>query len=848
MQLIRMTAGYVVMINGGGCRMRGQTARVIGVRGKFLRVGWTPALVGMLLASTALHGALAAPVETGAASVQVAQQGRTVTFAIAAGPLPGVLAAYGQATGFQLLYPSEIAQGVSSPGVTGTLAPKDALARLLAGTGLIARFVDPETVTLEKLPVQTGGAAVLDPVTVQGALSRDPGRSEDTGSYAGGVSSSATKLDLTPRETPQSVSVMTRQRMDDQGLNEIRDVLEQTVGVTRMQRGAMGSDGNEVFSRGFVVSNYQVNGIPRSTVYGFDDSLSDMAVFDRVEVVRGASGLLNGVGEPSASVNLVRKRPTSAVQGYAEAQVGSWNRRRGEADLSGPLTENGRLRGRIVGAYQDNDSFIDRLEERKRVLYGVLEADVTEDTTWTVGVEYQKHRSDHASNAGFPLFYADGTKTDLPRSYNSGANWAYHMHNNLTVFSELKHRFGDGWTATLNLEHNKRDYDSLLGFGTGGSLNRDGTGMSVWAGRWLSSLQQTTVSADVNGGFDLLGRRHDLMAGVSGYYAKRDGVDHPLWFIDGYDPSISNYFTWNGNIARPTLNPTGWSQTDERQMAAYAATRLRPTDALSIILGSRISRWEQIEESHPNGAEGTYSKRSENGVLTPYAGVVLDLTDIWSVYASYTSIFKPQDYKDASGRSLDPLDGDAYEAGVKAEFFGGALNASAAVFLIKQNNLGEVDPGRFTPSGAQAYRAVKGAESRGFEMEVGGEVLTGWQIGGGYSHSSVKNADGQRLMTYVPRDSFKLFTTYRLPGAWNRLTVGGNVKWEGDVYTGTGTERYDREGYAVVDLMARYEITDKVSATLNVNNLLDKKYMSSIDVSGYYGEPRNVLLSLRATW
>ena len=212
MQLIRMTAGYVVMINGGGCRMRGQTARVIGVRGKFLRVGWTPALVGMLLASTALHGALAAPVETGAASVQVAQQGRTVTFAIAAGPLPGVLAAYGQATGFQLLYPSEIAQGVSSPGVTGTLAPKDALARLLAGTGLIARFVDPETVTLEKLPVQTGGAAVLDPVTVQGALSRDPGRSEDTGSYAGGVSSSATKLDLTPRETPQSVSVMTRQR------------------------------------------------------------------------------------------------------------------------------------------------------------------------------------------------------------------------------------------------------------------------------------------------------------------------------------------------------------------------------------------------------------------------------------------------------------------------------------------------------------------------------------------------------------------------------------------------------------------------------------------------------------
>ncbi|MGY0830412.1 TonB-dependent siderophore receptor [Azospirillum argentinense] len=836
------------MIDVGGRLLRGQTARGNKVWGNKVRTGWAPALLGMLLASTALHGAMAAPMTTGEAPVQVAQQGRTVSFAIAAGPLPGVLAAYGQATGFQVLYPSDIAQGVSSPGVTGTLAPQDALIRLLAGTGLIARFVDPDTVTLEKLPAQTGSAAVLEPVTVQGGISRDPGRSEGTGSYTTGSTDSATKMNLTPRETPQSVSVMTRQRMDDQGLNEIRDVLDQTVGVSRMQRGAMGSDGDEVFARGFPVTNYQVNGIPRSTVYGFDDSISDTAVFDRIEVVRGATGLLNGVGEPSASVNLVRKRPTPTLQGYAEGQIGSWNRYRGEADLSGPLTENGRLRGRIVGAYQDNDSFIDRLHGRKKVLYGILEADVTEDTTWTVGVEYQKHRSDDASNSGFPLFYADGTKTNFSRSYNSGARWAYHMHDNLTVFSELKHRFGDGWTATLNVERNNREYDSLLGFGTRGSLNRDGTGMGIWPGRWNSDLEQTSVSADLNGGFDLFGRRHDLMAGVSGYYAKREGLDHPLWTIPGYDPSIPNYFTWNGNIARPTLTPTGRSQTDERQVAAYAATRLRPTDALSVILGSRISRWQQIEKSSPNAGAGSYSKRSENGVLTPYAGVVLDLTDIWSVYASYTSIFKPQNYKDVSGQSLDPLDGNAYEAGVKAEFFGGALNASAAVFLIQQDNLGEADPGRFAPDGTQAYRAVKGAESKGFELEVAGEVMAGWQVGGGYSHTSIKNADGQRMMTYVPRDTFKLFTTYRLPGAWDRVTVGGNVKWEGDVYTGTGARRYDRDGYAVVDLMTRYQITDKVSATLNLNNLFDKKYLSSVQNYGYYGEPRNVLLSLRATW
>ncbi|MGF7178221.1 TonB-dependent siderophore receptor [Azospirillum doebereinerae] len=811
------------------------------------RSQWRPALSAVLLTTTML---CAVPATVSAAqpadSQPVAQAAGTVSFAIPAGPLSGALAAFGQASGLQILYAAEMARGVASPGVTGTLTHREALIRLLSGTGLTARFVDGGTVTLEK-PV-AAGATVLDPVTVQGSSSRDAGRTEGTGSYAASTTASATKLTLTPRETPQSVSVMTRQRMEDQGLNEIRDVLDQTVGVTRMQSGALGSDGSEIYARGFEVKNFQVNGTPRSTVYGFGDSISDMAVFDRVEVVRGASGLMNGVGDPSASVNLVRKRPTSTVQGTIEGQVGSWDRYRGEADLSGPLVENGRLRGRVVGAYQDNDTFIDRLHERKKVLYGVLEADLTEDTTWTVGVEYQKHKSDEASRAGFPLFYADGTKTDFSRSYNSGANWAYFMHDNLTVFSELKHRFGDGWTATLNVEHSNREYDGLMGYGVRGSLNRDGTGMGIWPGRWNSNLQQTSVSADVTGPFELFGRRHEVMAGVSGYYAKRSGLDYPLWYLTGYNYNIPNYFTWNGNIAQPTLNPTGWSQTNERQMAAYAATRLKPTDDLSVILGSRVSRWEQSEETHANGVAGTFKKRSKNGVVTPYAGAVYDLSDIWSVYGSYTSIFKPQDYKDVSGQTLDPIDGDAYEAGVKAEFFGGRMNASAAVFLIQQDNLAVIDTGRFTPDGGQAYKAAKGAKSKGFELEVSGEVLEGWQIGGGYSHTKVKDASGQQLLTYVPKDSFKLFTTYRLPGALDRLTLGGNVKWDGGIHNGTGRTRYEQDGYAVVDLMARYQVTEKVAATLNLNNLFDKKYLTSIQNNGYYGEPRNVLLSLKASW
>lgn len=814
------------------------------------RGGWPGrALAGVLLATVAVP-ALAA--ETGGRIVVAQQTGNTAAFAIAGGPLPGALAAFGQVTGLQVLYPSGLAQGVTSAGVTGTMTPREALNRLLAGTGLTARFVDAGTVTLEKAAVQGAaqGTEVLDPVTVEGAGGgTDRGRSEGTGSYApAGPSATATKLPLMVRETPQSVSVMTRQRMDDQGLTEIKDVLGQTVGVTLAESGALGTDGKSVYARGFAISNYQVNGVPRSTLYGFGDSIADMAVFDRVEVVRGATGLLNGVGDPSAAVNLVRKRPTAGFSGHAEAQVGSWNRTRVEGDVSGPLTADGRVRGRLVGARQESDSFIDRLHQRKNVLYGVIEADITPDTLLTAGLEYQKHTSSHASRAGFPLFYTDGGKTALPRSHNSAANWAYFMHDNLTAFTEVKHSFAGGWTAAFNVEHMRREYDGVLGYGARGALNRDGTGMGIWPGRWNSQLQQTSLGLDVNGPFELFGRQHEVMAGVSGSYAQRSGPDYPLWYLSGYDPSITNYFTWAGAIAEPVLTPIGSSQTIERQMAGYLATRLKPVDGLSVILGGRLSRWQEQTASRPYGAAATATARAENGVFTPYAGIVYDLTDVWSVYGSYTSIFKPQDNKDVAGASLDPLTGNAYEAGVKAEFLGGRLTGSAAVFLIEQDNLAETDPGRFTPDGAQAYRAVKGARSRGAEIELSGEVMAGWQVGGGIGHTVIRKASGERMMTELPKDTVKLFTTYRLPGRWDRLTVGANVRWQGAMFSGSGAREYRQDGFAVADLMARYQVTEAVAATLNVNNVFDKRYLTNISSYGYYGEPFNMLLSVRASW
>ena len=160
---------------------------------------------------------------------------------------------------------------------------------------------------------------------------------EGTGSYTTGSVNTATGLRLSARETPQSVSVVTRQQIEDQNLNDVAQVLEQTPGVVVDSMGPAGSDANHIYVRGFEVGSIQVDGINRPDTFGFRDDLSDMVSYDRVEVVRGATGLMSGTGDPGATVNLIRKAPTKTFGGSAYATYGSWDKRRLGADLNLPL-------------------------------------------------------------------------------------------------------------------------------------------------------------------------------------------------------------------------------------------------------------------------------------------------------------------------------------------------------------------------------------------------------------------------------------------------------------------------------------------------------------------------------
>ena len=236
----------------------------------------------------------------------------------------------------------------------------------------------------------------------------------------------------------------------------------------------------------------------------------------------------------------------------------------------------------------------------------------------------------------------------------------------------------------------------------------------------------------------------------------------------------------------------------------------------------------------------------------PYAGLLYDINDTYTAYVSYTEIFNPQAYQDRNGEWLPPLEGKAYEAGIKAEFLDGMLNASAAVFQIDQDNVAQTDTGYMVPGTPdQAYYAAQGTRSRGYELELTGRITEAWNIAGGLSHWTARDGNGNAIQTNQPRTLVRVFTTYRLPGQFNKLTIGGGVNWQSKIYTiasgPNGDEAVSQGSYALANLMARYQFNRNLSAQLNVNNLFDKKYYSQIGFynQGAWGAGRTAMLTMR---
>ncbi|MNV07693.1 Ferripyoverdine receptor precursor [compost metagenome] len=708
----------------------------------------------------------------------------------------------------------------------------------------------------EKNSARDDGVLQLGATTISGqALGAT---TEGTHSYTTGSTSTATGLPLSIRETPQSVTVITRQQMDDRGVQSIGDALRNTPGISTQK---YDSDRTEFSARGFAITNFQYDGvnIPYDGVYGENPNNGDDASsLDRIEIVKGATGLMTGSGDPSATVNLIRKKPTKEFKASISGTVGYWDAYRSVGDISGSLNDSGSVRGRFVGAYSDKNSYQDHYSQKKDLFYGILEADLTPDTLLTFGVDKSSTTPRGSSWTGNPVYFSDGGRTDFPRHFNPGADWSRRDFDDITYFASLEQALANDWKFKASVDQKTTDHDTRLASASGGNPDRaTGEGMFLYWGRWEGHRVQNTADVNVTGPFTLGGREHELVAGFMASHSRQTGATYDTSAFELVPGSI---YDWNGDLPEQNFPKNGKYERTQSQNGLYLATRLHATDDLSIILGSRLSTFKYNEDYsyYPGaGLDDTHASYKEHGVVTPYAGVVYDLDDTYSAYASYTSIYQPQTYKDANGSTLAPVEGASYEAGLKAAYFDGRLNASLAFFRIEQDNLAEsIGTNPVTNEGI--YKAIDGATTKGVELELAGEAAEGWNLSAGYTYARTRDADEQRifgfpLATSKPEHVVRTFTTYRLPGALDQVTIGGGISWQsafyGKIYSPTtgGDTRIKQGGYTLVDLMSRYQFNENLSFTVNANNVFDKRYLTGLGNfdTTYYGEPRNVMLTTK---
>lgn len=681
--------------------------------------------------------------------------------------------------------------------------------------------------------------AAEDTLIVEGSSQPEADNSQQD--YSVKTTTTGTKLLLVPRDIPQSVSVISQQRMQDQKLESIGQVLSNTTGVSAQ---VQDSDRTVFYSRGFFVSNYAYDDLPTSIseVWNFGDTATDTAIYDRIEVVRGATGLMSGSGNPSAYVNMVRKHADSReFKGNASASYGSWDKQRYVLDLQAPLIDSGNLRGRVIAGYQDNDSWVDNYHYRKKFLYSVVDADLTDSTTLSLGYEYQESNTEDPTWGGLPTWYSNGSKTHFNRSDTVAPNWAYSDKDSKKVFANFTQRFDNGWEAHLNGMHTETHFDTKMMYMYGYPDKETGEGMVGYGGWNRGERKQDAIDAFLRGGYDLFGRQHQVMFGGS-LSRQKNHYDNSLPSAGVVE--IGSFNNWNSNIADPQW--TDWklySKDDIRQSSAYASTRISLADPLHLILGARYTRYNI--KYNPAGAPQTRLESTKDDV-TPYAGLVYDIDETWSAYASYTSIFQPQDKRDASGRYLDPTTGKSYEAGIKADWFDTRLTTSLAIFRIEQDNVAN-NTYTYLPSGESIYESKDGVVSKGVEFELNGALTDNWQLTFGATRYVAEDKNGEAVSSDQPRTTMKLFTRYQLP-MLPELAIGGGVNWQSKIWNsvsgGPNGRDYIAQGsYGLVSLFSRYQVSKNFSLQANVNNLFNKEYYDYVGSYLVYGAPLNFSLS-----
>lgn len=659
---------------------------------------------------------------------------------------------------------------------------------------------------------------------------------EGAGSY-NAARTTIGKLPLQLKEVPQSITVITRDQLDDQQTTTLESALKGVTGVNVIRYDASGYY-NEFYARGFASDSYQIDNV--SLVSDANGIYTDLAVYDRIEVLRGPAGLYSGAGVPGVTVNLARKRALPTLQANAAVTIGRWSNRRVEADLTGPLIESGRIRGRLVAVDQRNDTFMRNVSGSKQMAYGSVEADVSDSTTLSLGAVWQD--VDSILSRGLPT-WSDGTLIPIPRSAMPVLSWNRQRLVTHDYFAQLEHRTRGEGRLNLTVRRSQRSNDAQ--FTDPSPPQADGWMTNLRSSAFARQDEDTTADLFFTTPVAWGARTHNLLVGLD--WRSADAQTHyapypgPLTgALNLFDPDAhalpEPVFDRNTNISRTKLYTRG----------VYGQFRFKASDALTLVGGARWTWWQSAGISW--GSNESYGVRSR---FTPFAAALYELTPRLSAYTSYSEIFRAQSELTAQGEHIGPRTGAQVELGLKGDTAGKALQYSVALFRILERNRAQTDllNEGFSVAGGRV-------RSQGLETQVQGRLGSQWQLMAGYAYTATRylqdaELSGQTFNTLTPRHNLNLWTRYDLPaGALSGLDLGAGLRAVSKFSSGTGSTVVRAPGFVLVSLRAGYQINRNLALALNVNNLFDKTYWEKVSYPGrqnFYGEPRNVMLSLRAS-
>jgi outer membrane receptor for ferric coprogen and ferric-rhodotorulic acid len=791
---------------------------------------------------------------------------QAVTYRFDLGPqaLADSLRALGQQTSKNIVFDPVLVDGLKAPTLHAVLTVREAIEQLLTGTKLSAREISPDTVLIESGAAKVPSdeiAPSIETVNVFGALDKEV----SVGSKSG----------QSLRETPKSVSVVTRERIEVQSLTSLLEVLTQTTGVTAVNYSSVDS---YYLSRGFQVHTVQIDGGPPAYTGGFGSFLTpDTAAYDHIEVLRGVDGIFTGVGDPGGVINLVRKRALASPRMQVNVSAGRWNMGRAELDVTGALTDDERLRGRVVGAYEGKDYFYERANSEKALFFGTLEYDLTADTTLVAGLSYER-RKEHNYFVSGVMRYDDGSDLQLPRETAFNPDWSHWYSRTREAFARIEHEFGATGMLKLNLTRLEQDGENrqFLAFGAVDSTTRAGPRAYMRGGDLTSTQDLLDLSA--SGAFNAFGRRHRYTVGADFVSVDAGGQRdiRATNYLDAATGPALDVFDFDPTIYATPVEYVGtyYSELGPTQYGYYASLGLQLQKAVRLTLAGRYAEYRYRQMYQLGAPDGAFDApvRADYRLSRsiPSAALSWDLAEEWTTYVSYAETFQPQSMNlraPLPGTALNPATGRNYEVGLKGRLQD-SLNVEIAVYRMDRTGQAIADPAYAVVSGTDGslccFLPRGDITSAGVDAELSGRVAPGWQMLLGYTFTQTQRSGGASELTsllgYSPRHLFKAWSTWQLPGRLSRWSVSAGVVAQSRTYfDGLALDeshsarlyRFEEGSRAILNASLQYRISEHWLVGIFGDNLADKRYYSVVGDArrnNIYGTPRSCVVTLRGLW